>query len=57
MSFSEFLRQLEYRAWMHGGAVNVADRFSSKSKTCSDYVAGRFAASFMYIVCVPCDFS
>jgi putative transposase len=52
MSFFEFLRQLEYKTGMHGGVVNVADRFFSSSKTCSDYVAGRFAASSRYIVCV-----
>lgn len=35
MSFFEFRRQLEYKADMRGGIVNVADRFFASSKTCS----------------------
>jgi len=33
--FAEFRRQLEYKAWMTGAAVYVADRFFPSSKTCS----------------------
>ena len=35
MGFSEFRRQLEYKAAMRGGIVVVADRFYASSKTCS----------------------
>ena len=35
MSFSEFRRQLEYKAQMRGGIVVVADRWFASSKTCS----------------------
>jgi putative transposase len=35
MSFSEFRRQLEYKADMHGGQIVVADRFFPSSKICS----------------------
>ncbi|WP_297363112.1 RNA-guided endonuclease TnpB family protein, partial [Acidiferrobacter sp.] len=35
MSFFEFRRQLEYKAAMRGGVVQVADRFYASSKTCS----------------------
>lgn len=35
MGFSEFKRQLEYKAQLRGGRVVVADRFFASSKTCS----------------------
>ena len=35
MGFFEFRRQLEYKAAMRGGVVQVADRFYASSKTCS----------------------
>jgi len=35
MGFFEFRRQLEYKAAMRGGQVQVADRFFASSKTCS----------------------
>jgi putative transposase len=35
MSFYEFRRQLEYKAAMRGGIVQVADRWMPSSKTCS----------------------
>ncbi len=35
MGFFEFRRQLEYKAAMRGGVVNVADRFYASSKTCA----------------------
>ena len=35
MGFSEFRRQLEYKAAMRGGQVVVADRWFPSSKTCS----------------------
>jgi putative transposase len=35
MSFFEFRRQLEYKAAMRGGVVQVADRFYASSKICS----------------------
>jgi putative transposase len=35
MSFSEFRRQLEYKAAMRGGVVVVVDRWFASSKTCS----------------------
>jgi putative transposase len=36
MGFSEFRRQLEYKAETRGGVVVVADRWFASSKTCSD---------------------
>jgi putative transposase len=36
MGFSEFRRQLEYKAGMRGGIVVVANRWFASSKTCSD---------------------
>lgn len=36
MGFSEFRRQLEYKAAMRGGVVVVVDRWFPSSKTCSD---------------------
>lgn len=36
MSFFEFRRQLEYKAWMRGGKVVVADHWFASSKTCSE---------------------
>jgi transposase len=35
MSFYAFRRQLEYKAAMRGGIVQVADRWMPSSKTCS----------------------
>ena len=55
-SFSEFHRQLKYKAAWHGGQVIEADRFYPSSKTCSrcGAVKESLSLSARTFVCEQC---
>lgn len=59
MGFSEFRRQLEYKAERRGGRVVVADRWFPSSKTCSECgaVQGKIPLSVRQWICPYCGYA